>query len=55
MTQDIINGIRVLRPAEGLKITNQDRTFYGEEVWLGKEDSPANYFEEVEPEQEENP
>ena len=45
MQIETIEGIRVLRPAEGLKITNRARDFYSEEVWLGKEDDPENYIE----------
>ena len=51
---------RKLIAGEGMKITNSDRTFFSDFIYLGKNDSPDNY-EEVGREiwkhfvQEENP
>ena len=38
-------GLRILRADEGKKITNKDRTFFSDFIYLGKNDSPDNYEE----------
>lgn len=37
--------IKVLVADEGKKITNSERTFFSDFIYLGKNDSPANYVE----------
>ena len=37
--------IKVLIADEGKKITNKDRTFFSDFIYLGKNDSPDNYEE----------
>ena len=39
------NGFIVLLADEGKKITNKDRTFFSDFIYLGKNDSPDNYEE----------
>ena len=39
------NGLIVLMADEGKKITNKDRTFFSDFIYLGKNDSPDNYEE----------
>ena len=38
-------GLRILHADEGKKITDFDRTFFSDFVYLGKNDSPDNYEE----------
>ena len=37
--------IKVLLADEGKKITNKDRSFFSDFIYLGKNDSPENYEE----------
>ena len=37
--------IKVLLADEGKKITNKDRSFFSDYIYLGKNDSPENYEE----------
>ena len=39
------NGLVILLADEGKKITNKDRTFFSDFIYLGKNDSPNNYEE----------
>ena len=39
------NGLTVLFADEGKKITNKDRSFFSDFIYLGKNDSPDNYEE----------
>ena len=39
------NGITKLLADEGKKITNSDRSFFSDFIYLGKNDSPDNYEE----------
>ena len=39
------NGLIVLLADEGKKITNKDRSFFSDFIYLGKNDSPDNYEE----------
>ena len=40
-----VNGIIRLFADEGKKITNKDRSFFADFIYLGKNDSPDNYEE----------
>ena len=40
-----LNGLTVLYADEGKKITNKDRSFFSDFIYLGKNDSPDNYEE----------
>ena len=40
-----VNGIIRLFADEGKKITNKDRSFFSDFIYLGKNDSPDNYEE----------
>ena len=40
-----LNGLTVLYAGEGKKITNKDRTFFSDFIYLGINDSPNNYEE----------
>ena len=39
------NGLVILLADEGKKITNKDRSFFSDFIYLGKNDSPDNYEE----------
>ena len=39
------SSIKVLLADEGKKITNSERTFFSDFIYLGKNDSPDNYVE----------
>ena len=39
------NGLTKLLADEGKKITNKDRSFFSDFIYLGKNDSPDNYEE----------
>ena len=39
------NGLVILFADEGKKITNKDRAFFSDFIYLGKNDSPDNYEE----------
>ena len=39
------HGLRILRADESKKITNKDRSFFSDFIYLGKNDSPDNYEE----------
>lgn len=45
MTIDNYKGIVRLLADEGKKITNKDRSFFSDFIYLGKNDSPDNYVE----------
>ena len=45
MTIDNYKGIMRLLADEGKKITNKDRSFFSDFIYLGKNDSPDNYEE----------
>ena len=45
MIIDNSNGLTKLLADEGKKITNKDRTFFSDFIYLGKNDSPDNYEE----------
>ena len=45
MTIDNYKGIMRLLADEGKKITNKDRSFFSDFIYLGKNDSPDNYVE----------
>ena len=40
-----LNGLTILYADECKKITNKDRTFFSDFIYLGKNDSPDNYEE----------
>ena len=40
-----LNGLTKILADEGKKITNKDRTFFSDFIYLGKNDSPDNYEE----------
>ena len=40
-----INGLTVLYAEENKKLTNPERTFFSDFIYLGKNDSPDNYEE----------
>ena len=45
MIIDNANGLIKMLADEGKKITNKDRTFFSDFIYLGKNDSPDNYEE----------
>ena len=45
MFVDNLKGITKLIADEGKKITNKDRSFFSDFIYLGKNDSPDNYEE----------
>ena len=45
MIIDNANGLIRLLADEGKKITNKDRSFFSDFIYLGKNDSPDNYEE----------
>ena len=45
MTVDNYKGIVRILADEGKKITNKDRSFFSDFIYLGKNDSPDNYEE----------
>ena len=45
MIIDNSNGLTKLLADEGKKITNKDRSFFADFIYLGKNDSPDNYEE----------
>ena len=45
MIIDNSKGLNKLLADEGKKITNKDRTFFSDFIYLGKNDSPDNYVE----------
>ena len=45
MTVDNYKGIVKIFADEGKKITNKDRSFFSDFIYLGKNDSPDNYEE----------
>ena len=45
MIIDNLNGLTKLLADEGKKITNKDRSFFSDFIYLGKNDSPDNYEE----------
>ena len=45
MTVDNYKGIVRIFADEGKKITNKDRSFFSDFIYLGKNDSPDNYVE----------
>ena len=45
MIIDNTNGLIRMLADEGKKITNKDRTFFSDFIYLGKNDSPDNYEE----------
>ena len=45
MIIDNANGLIRMLADEGKKITNKDRTFFSDFIYLGKNDSPDNYEE----------
>ena len=45
MIIDSSNGLIRMLADEGKKITNKDRSFFADFIYLGKNDSPDNYVE----------
>ena len=45
MIVDNLNGLTKLLADEGKKITNSERSFFSDFIYLGKNDSPDNYVE----------
>ena len=45
MIIDKTNGLIKMLADDGKKITNRDRTFFSDYIYLGKNDSPDNYDE----------
>ena len=45
MIIDNANGLIKMLADEGKKITNKDRSFFADFIYLGKNDSPDNYVE----------
>lgn len=45
MIEDKKDNLRVLYASEGMKITNSERSFFSDFIYLGKNDSPDNYEE----------
>ena len=45
MIEDKKDNLRVLYASEGMKLTNSDRSFFSDFIYLGKNDSPDNYEE----------
>ena len=53
MTITEIDGITVVTASEGKVLTNTDQSLHSEQLWLGVDDSPDNYFEVDPPSEEE--
>ena len=45
MIEDIKDNLRILYASEGMKLTNSERSFFSDFIYLGKNDSPDNYEE----------
>ena len=45
MIEDIKDNLRILYASEGMKLTNSERSFFCDFIYLGKNDSPDNYEE----------
>ena len=45
MIEDKKDNLRVLYASEGMKLTNSERSFFSDFIYLGKNDSPDNYEE----------
>ena len=45
MIEDIKDNLRILYASEGMKLTNSERSFFSDFIYLGKNDSPGNYEE----------
>ena len=45
MIEDKKDNLRILYASEGMKLTNSDRSFFSDFIYLGKNDSPDNYEE----------
>ena len=45
MIEDKKDNLRVLYASEGMKLTNSERSFFSDFIYLSKNDSPDNYEE----------
>ena len=45
MIEDIKDNLRILYASEGMKLTNSERSFFCDFIYLGKNDSLDNYEE----------
>ena len=45
MIEDKKDNLRILYASEGMKLTNSERSFFCDFIYLGKNDSPDNYEE----------
>ena len=45
MIEDMKDNLRVLYASEGMMLTNSERTFFSDFIYLGVNDSPDNYEE----------
>ena len=45
MIEDKKDNLRILYASEGMKLTNSDRSFFSDFIYLGKNDSQDNYEE----------
>ena len=45
MIKDKKDNLRILYASEGMKLTNPERSFFSDFIYLGKNDSPDNYEE----------
>lgn len=45
MIEDKKDNLRILYASEGMKLTNPERSFFTDFIYLGKNDSPGNYEE----------
>lgn len=45
MIEDKKGNLRILYASEGMKLTNSERSFFSDFIYLGKNDSPDNYVE----------
>ena len=45
MVESYRGKVRILLADEGMKLTNSDRSFFSDFIYLGKNDSPDNYEE----------
>lgn len=45
MVEDKKDNLRILYASEGMKLTNSERSFFSDFIYLGKNDSPDNYEE----------
>lgn len=45
MIEDKKDNLRILYASEGMKLTNPERSFFSDFIYLGKNDSPDNYEE----------